>query len=157
MQNKLTQGQRIRQMRLEHRYTQEYVAAQLSTTKQAIYKYEADLIKSIPTDKLLRLSQLFDCSPAWLQALSEERGLPPEGYPTFTPVDAPLGTPHFTKSDAAMHTQTQSADDQFAFYRDFMDVMLQLTPPERYSVMQFAKFMAAQHAPKPAEPAEGEA
>lgn len=145
MQNTLTQGQRIRQMRLECRYTQEYVAAQLGTTKQAIYKYEADLIKNIPTDKLLRLSQLFQCSPSWLQTLSDERGLPPMSAQPFTPVDAPLGTPHHTKNDPA---PAASAEDHFAFYRDFMDIMSRLTPSERYAVMQFSEFLASKHPPK---------
>ena len=67
-----TQGQRLRQRRLEKRLTQEYLAEQLNTTKQAIYKYEADIVQNIPLEKLLRLAQLLDCSPAWLQGFADE-------------------------------------------------------------------------------------
>ncbi|MFI3168498.1 MAG: helix-turn-helix transcriptional regulator [Faecalibacterium sp.] len=136
MPDTLTQGQRIKQMRLECRFTQEYVAAQLATTKQAIYKYEADLIKNIPSDKLLQLSQLLRCSPSWLQGFTEERGAPLGG--TFEPVDAPCGTPHYGKT-------VTTPDDQFAFYRDLMDAMTHLTPAERQSVLQFAHFLASKH------------
>lgn len=138
MPQSMTQGQRIRMMRLQKRYTQDYVAAQLGTTKQAVYKYEADIVKNIPTEKLVRLSQLFGCSPAWLQGLTEDPGLPPEGE--FQAVDAPCGVPHLGKDDPAI------ADDaQFLFYRDFMDVMLRLAPDERRTVMQFAQFLLSRH------------
>lgn len=144
MTESLTRGQRIRKKRLDCRYTQEYVAAQLGTTKQAIYKYEADLIKSIPTDKLLRLSQLFHCSPAWLLTLSDEEGTPADS--TMEPVEAPCGTPHRTKRDAALEP-----DAQFTYYRDLMDVMLHLTTAERQTLLQFAQFMASQHEAERAE------
>ncbi len=138
MSEKLTQGQRIRRMRLEKRYTQDYVAAQLNTTKQAIYKYENDIVRNIPMEKLMTLSQLFGCSPAWLQGLTEDPGTAPEGG--FTPVEAPCGMPHMSRQDAPA-----PMDDQFMFYRDFMDVMLRLNADERRSVMQFARFLLSQH------------
>lgn len=139
MSTTLTQGQRIRQMRLEHRFTQEYVAAQLRTTKQAIYKYEVDLIKNIPSDKLLQLSQLFQCSPAWLQGYSEDRGQPLTDHP-FEKIDAPCGTPHQSKNSAEL-----APTESFAFYRDLMDAMTQLTSIERNSVLHFARFLASGH------------
>lgn len=147
MAEKMTQGQRIRAMRLQKRYTQDYVAAQLGTTKQAVYKYEADIVKNIPTEKLVRLSQLFGCSPAWLQGLTEDPGTSPEG--DFARVDAKCGVPHLGKGDPAI-----ADDEQFLFYRDFMDIMLRLTPEERRSTFQFARFLLSQHpAPSPAQPA----
>lgn len=147
MPQKMTQGQRIRTMRLQKRYTQDYVAAQLGTTKQAIYKYEADIVKTIPAEKLLRLSQLFGCSPAWLQGLTEDPGTAPEG--DFRPVEAKCGVPHAGKSDPALMD-----DAQFLFYRDFMDVMLRLTAEERRATMQFARFLLSQHEASGGEPDE---
>ncbi len=138
-----TQGQRIRETRIDCRFTQEYVAKQLGTTKQAIYKYEADLVKNIPIDKLLHLAQLFQCSPAWLQGLTDDRGTAPEG-PLPLP-STPSGIPHYAKKDPE-----QVAIEQVMLYRDLMDLLLRLSPSECQSVLQFAQFLHAGHM-KPAE------
>ena len=138
---KPTQGQRLRQMRLHNRFTQEYVAAQLGTTKQAIYKYETDIVRSIPPEKLDRLARLYGCSPAYLQGYTDEPGDPPAGG--FTPVEAPCGTPHRTEQDD--EAEAAAANAQLTFYRDLMDTMLQLTAAERATVLRFARFLAAEH------------
>lgn len=138
-----TQGQRLRQMRLQKRYTQDYVAAQLSTTKQAIYKYETDIVRNIPTEKLIRLAQLYGCSTAYLQGFADEPGEPPAG--AFTPVDAPCGVPHHRSGDAA------AEEAQLTFYRDLTDALLGLTPAERTTVLRFAQFLAAGHQPPAGE------
>jgi transcriptional regulator with XRE-family HTH domain len=67
MDQELTQGQRIRKLRLEKRYTQEYLAKMLCTTKQAIYKYEADIVTNIPPQKFLLLAQLLGTTPEALK------------------------------------------------------------------------------------------
>ncbi len=134
MNNTLTQGERIKAMRRECRFTQEYVADKLGTTKQAIYKYEADIVKNIPLDKLLHLAQLLGCSAAWLQGLSDERGDAPTGDFTPSAHSAPID------DDTLLNP-----DDHFAFYRDFMDLTLRLTPSQRNSVYQYAQFLLWQH------------
>lgn len=125
----MTQGQRLRQLRRQKRYTQDYVAAQLNTTKQAIYKYETDIVRNIPVDKLRRLAALYGCSPAYLQGLTDIPGEPPvvEGMPAPAAPEA-----------------ADTADAQLTYYRDLMEVMLRLTPANRTAVLRFAQFLAAE-------------
>ncbi len=133
MPTPMTQGQRIREIRIDHRYTQEYVAAKLGTTKQSIYKYEADLIKNIPTDRLIQLSQLFNCSAAWLQGLSTVRGTPEITKPMIE-----LDTP---PSEPRHEPDPNTPDDYFAFYRNLMDVLFRLDQPQRENVLLYARLL----------------
>jgi transcriptional regulator with XRE-family HTH domain len=125
MPDKLTQGQRIRKLRIERRYTQEYLADRLGTTKQAIYKYEADIVRRIPEDKLQRLACLLGCSVEWLQGLTETVGSAPQLAAPF------LGA--------------KTADDPFQLYQEFMDVMCLLSPEERRTALDFAQYLLSRH------------
>ncbi|MCI2047936.1 MAG: helix-turn-helix domain-containing protein [Faecalibacterium sp.] len=122
MSETLTQGQRIRKLRIERRYTQEYLADHLGTTKQAIYKYEADIVQNIPPEKLLRLAQLLGCSVEYLQGEAEEPGAAPE-----TPFSA------------------CAAGDPFRFYQEFTAVLSRLSEAERAGVMAYAQFLLSRH------------
>ncbi len=121
MSDTLTQGQRIRKLRIERRYTQEYLADHLDTTKQAIYKYEADIVQNIPPEKLLHLAQLLGCSVSYLQGETEDPGAAPE-----PPVTAAVG-------------------DSFRFYQEFTSVLSQLSGAERAGVMAYAQFLLSRH------------
>ena len=57
----MTIGNRIRTLRQEKGYTQEYVAEQLCVSRQAVSKWEQDQ-SSPDTNNLIALSQLFDAS-----------------------------------------------------------------------------------------------
>ncbi len=59
-------GKRIKQLRKQHKFSQEYVANQIGSTKQAIYKYENEIVTNIPIDKIKKLASLFSVSPAHL-------------------------------------------------------------------------------------------
>ena len=48
----MTVGDRIREARAKAGKTQEEVAKAVDTTKQAIYKYENNIVTNIPMDKL---------------------------------------------------------------------------------------------------------
>lgn len=72
----MTVGNRIKAVRLSHNMSQEDVAKFLGTTKQAIYKYENDVVTNIPLDKIDKLAFLFDISPAYLMGWEETPSTP---------------------------------------------------------------------------------
>ena len=72
----MTIGKRIRQERLNRGLSQEELAKSLSTTKQAIYKYENEIVTNIPMDKIEKLAQLFNTTPAYLMGWNEEKSSP---------------------------------------------------------------------------------
>lgn len=65
-------GKRIRQLRLQNQYSQEYVAKQIDSTKQAVYKYENEIVTNIPTDKIEKMAALFGVSPSFLLGWEDE-------------------------------------------------------------------------------------
>ncbi len=64
-------GERIYHYRKSCGMTQEYVAKQLQTTPQNIYKYEKGIIKNIPLQSIVLMSKLFGVSPAELAGISD--------------------------------------------------------------------------------------
>lgn len=78
----MTTGEKIARLRKENNYTQEQLAALLGVSRQAISKWESD--SAWPeTDKLIRLSDLFDCTVDYL--LKENA---PPASPTAAPGSA---------------------------------------------------------------------
>lgn len=69
----MTIGKRIREERLRCSLSQEEVAKALNTTKQAIYKYESDIVTKIPMDKVEKLSLLFGVTPSYLMGWDEQK------------------------------------------------------------------------------------
>ena len=67
----MTIGKRIRQERLNRGLSQEELAKFLSTTKQAIYKYENEIVTNIPMDKIEKLAELFNTTPSYLMGWEE--------------------------------------------------------------------------------------
>lgn len=124
-----TQGQRIYDLRIRKRYTQEYLAEQLGTTKQAIYKYEKDIVQNIPEGKMIRLAQLLGCSVEYLKGHSDEIG------------SVPLGNPF----EAPARPAAPSSSDLFTTSRNLMDVLPRLTEEECRSVLSYARFLLSQH------------
>jgi transcriptional regulator with XRE-family HTH domain len=61
----MTLGYKLAKLRKEHNYTQEQLAAVLGVSRQSVSKWESDLAYP-ETDKLIRLSELFDCSLDYL-------------------------------------------------------------------------------------------
>lgn len=62
----MTMGERLLALRLQNNLTQTDVAEYIETNKQTIYKYEKDIIRNIPLDKLEKLANLFNVSAAYL-------------------------------------------------------------------------------------------
>jgi transcriptional regulator with XRE-family HTH domain len=63
---------RIRQIRIERKYSQEDIAAILNTTQQQYSKYENET-NEIPVRHVITLCKFYKISSDWLLGLSEER------------------------------------------------------------------------------------
>ena len=121
-----TQGQRITARRRELRYTQEYVAEMLDTTKQAIYKYEKDIVTNIPDRKLYKLAQLLGCSVAYLKCQSDELG------------DAPIT--YFYEDQP----QSAPTGELTAAGQELLELLPLLSEEERRTLLRFARFLSVQ-------------
>lgn len=62
----MTVGDRIREARTKAGKTQEEVAKAVDTTKQAIYKYENNIVTNIPMDKLETIARALGTTQAYL-------------------------------------------------------------------------------------------
>lgn len=62
----MTIGEKIKKLRLEKGISQEELAKILNTTKQAVYKYESNVVTNIPISKIQILANFFEVSPAYL-------------------------------------------------------------------------------------------
>lgn len=67
----MTLGNKLSKLRKENNYTQEQLASVLSVSRQSISKWESDVTYP-ETEKLIRMSELFDCSLDYLLKDSEE-------------------------------------------------------------------------------------
>ena len=74
----MTIGKRIRHERLKLNLSQEELAKALSTTKQAIYKYENEIVTNIPMDKIAKLAELFNTTPAYLMGWEKQNENTPD-------------------------------------------------------------------------------
>lgn len=69
-------GQRIKLAREKKGMTLEEVAKLCDTTKQTIYKYESEIVKKIPYDKIVLLSNALSVSPSYLFEWDEKEEQP---------------------------------------------------------------------------------
>ena len=69
----MTVGERIKHYRSKSGLTQLDVANAIGTTKQAIYKYENNIVTNIPTEKIMALANLFGISPVELAGWEENK------------------------------------------------------------------------------------
>ncbi len=67
----MTLGDKLSKLRKENNYTQEQLADVLGVSRQAISKWESNITYP-ETDKLVRMSELFDCSLDYLLKDAEE-------------------------------------------------------------------------------------
>ena len=88
-----TIGDRIRNLRLSKRLTQEEVGKHIGTSKQTLYKYEVGIIRNIPFDKVDALARLLDVSPVYLMGWDDEET--PTGNGILIPIvgSIPAGVP----------------------------------------------------------------
>lgn len=60
-----TCGNRIRELRLEKKMTQEEFADAIGINRSAIAKYERGIVTNLKQDTILKLAKFFDVSPAY--------------------------------------------------------------------------------------------
>lgn len=68
----MTLGRKLSKLRKENNYTQEQLASVLGVSRQAISKWESDITYP-ETDKLIRISDLFNCSLDYLLKDTDEQ------------------------------------------------------------------------------------
>ena len=59
-------SENIKNLRKEKGMSQDELASLLNTTKQAIYKYESNIVTNIPMDKIETLGKVFNVSPSYI-------------------------------------------------------------------------------------------
>ena len=62
----MTKGERIKLLREKANMTQEELAKLLNTTKQTIYKYEQSIVTNIPSDRVERIAEVLNSTPAYI-------------------------------------------------------------------------------------------
>lgn len=67
----MTLGDKLSKLRKENNYTQEQLASVLGVSRQSISKWESNIAYP-ETDKLIRISELFDCTLDYLLKDIEE-------------------------------------------------------------------------------------
>ena len=62
----MTIGERIKYLRKKNSMTQTDIAKKLNIATQTIFKYEKDIVNSIPMENIVKLSDIFGVTPAYL-------------------------------------------------------------------------------------------
>ena len=70
----MTVGDRIRQVRQEQDVTQQELADYIGVSKQAVYKYENNIVTNIPTDKVDAIAKRLKVSPRLPDGLGRTAG-----------------------------------------------------------------------------------
>ncbi len=86
----MTVGDRIRQARLEQDVTQQELADYIGVSKQAVYKYENNIVTNIPTDKVDAIAKRLRVSPAYLMGWEEQPSPAASKEPTIPPGFEPM-------------------------------------------------------------------
>ena len=73
-------GDRIRKLRLSIGISQEELANELNITKQAVYRYEKNLITNIPMDKIKAMADIFYVTPAMIMSWEDVKFSSTECY-----------------------------------------------------------------------------
>lgn len=66
-------GALLKQERIKNKLSQEEVAKAIGATKQAVYKYENEIVTNIPLDKIEIMARLFGVAPAYLMGWTDKR------------------------------------------------------------------------------------
>lgn len=69
-------GDRIKHRREELGIAQTWLAEQIGTSKQNLYKYENGIIANIPSDKIEAIAKALHTTPAYLMGWNEDPTLP---------------------------------------------------------------------------------
>lgn len=72
----MTVGTRIAELRAKKGISQTELGELLGTTKQTIYKYETGVVTNIPLDKLERIADVLEVSPAYIMGWDDKPPAP---------------------------------------------------------------------------------
>lgn len=72
----MTVGDRIRQVRIEKDITQQELADCAGVSKQAVYKYENNIVTNIPMDKLSLIAFKLGVTPCFLMGWEDNNSVP---------------------------------------------------------------------------------
>ena len=86
----MTVGDRIRKVRQEQDVTQQELADYIGISKQAVYKYENNIVTNIPTDKVDAIAKRLRVSPAYLMGWEEQPAPAASREPTVPPGFEPM-------------------------------------------------------------------
>lgn len=86
----MTVGDRIRKVRQEQDVTQQELADYIGVSKQAVYKYENNIVTNIPTDKVDAIAKRLRVSPAYLMGWEEQPAPAASREPTIPPGFEPM-------------------------------------------------------------------
>lgn len=86
----VTVGDRIRQVRQEQDVTQQELADYIGVSKQAVYKYENNIVTNIPTDKVDAIAKRLKVSPAYLMGWEEQPTPKPTSLAPIPPGFIPM-------------------------------------------------------------------
>lgn len=64
-------GDRIRQLRKQHKMTQEELGIRIGVGKSAILKYEKGMVENLPRSTIQKMATLFGVSPSYLMCFDE--------------------------------------------------------------------------------------
>lgn len=63
---------RLRELRQVRKYTLEYVANLVGTSRQTIQRYESGVISNIPSDKIEALAKAYGTTPAYIMGWTDD-------------------------------------------------------------------------------------
>lgn len=67
----MTMGQRIHQLRVQHKMSLEELGSKLGVGKTAIHKYEKGQVENLPRSTIEKMAVLFGVSPSYLMCFDE--------------------------------------------------------------------------------------
>ena len=73
-------GEEFRDLRKSKGLTLKDVAKALHTTEQTINKYELEVVRNIPLDKIEKLANLYGVSPAYIMGWEDEETVTPSYF-----------------------------------------------------------------------------
>lgn len=62
----MSKGERLKQLRLQHKFTLDEIGKKINVARQTYFKYENDIITNIPTDKIEALAKIYNVSEAYI-------------------------------------------------------------------------------------------
>lgn len=66
-------GNRIKKLIESSSYSRTEIAEKINVSKQTLYKYENGIVTNIPSDKIEKMAELFNCSPGFIMGWEQDQ------------------------------------------------------------------------------------